>query len=151
MRLFAPITSNVTNVEFFVPGGGDIPAVTTGFGAIFTDVDEPDGRPRRHDKAEASTYLRFYDAYGQLLYTSVVPPSPGDASLSFFGVVFDDARIARIKIVSGDIEPRPVRREAQRCRRHGRLHLRRAKAGEVEANRVVYSGPRASSTVRRDS
>ena len=45
--------------------------------------------------------------YGHLLYTSVVPPSPGDASLSFFGVVFDDARIARIKIVSGDVEPGP--------------------------------------------
>lgn len=107
VRLFSAITSNVTNVEFFVPGGGDIPAVTTGFGAIFTDVDQPDGRPRRHDKAEASTYLRFYDAYGALLYSSVVPPSPGDASLSFFGVVFDDARIARVKIVSGDIEPGP--------------------------------------------
>jgi hypothetical protein len=46
-------------------------------------------------------------SYGQVLYTSVVAPSPGDASLSFFGVVFEDARIARIKIVSGNIEPGP--------------------------------------------
>ena len=36
-----------------------------------------------------------------------MPPSPGDASLSFFGVIFDDARIARIKIFSGDVEPGP--------------------------------------------
>jgi hypothetical protein len=107
MRLFSAINSTVTHVEFFVPGGGDIPAVSTGFGAIFTDVDQPDGRPRRHGNSEASTYLRFYDAYGDVLYTSVVPPSPGGASLSFFGVVFEDARIARVKIVSGNIEPGP--------------------------------------------
>jgi len=107
VRLFSATHSNVTNVEFFVPGGGDIPAVTTGFGAIFTDVDQPDGRPRRRGNTQASTYLRFYDSYGDLLYSSVVPPSPGDASLSFFGVVFDDARIARIKIVSGDVAPGP--------------------------------------------
>jgi len=76
-------------VEFFVPGGGDIPAVSSGFGAIFSDVDEPDGRPQHYGSKDASTYLRFYDAYGELLYTSVVAPSPGDASLSFLGVRFD--------------------------------------------------------------
>jgi hypothetical protein len=113
VRLFSAINSNVTKVDFFVPGGGDIPAVTTGFGAVFTDVDQPDGRPRKHDKTDASTSLRFYDSYGVLLYSSVVPPSPGDASLSFFGVVFDDARIAKVRIVSGDVQPGPY--DEKRC------------------------------------
>jgi hypothetical protein len=107
VRLFTPVNSNVTRVEFFVPGGGDIPAVTTGFGAIFTDVDQPDGRPRRRDHDGPSTVLRFYDAHGNLIYKSAVAASPGDASFSFLGVVFDDARIARITIVSGDTEPGP--------------------------------------------
>jgi hypothetical protein len=107
VRLFSPTHSNVTKVQFFVPGGGDIAAVSTGFGAIFSDVDQPDGRPRRRGNNDASTYLRFYDASGDLIYSSVVPPSPGDASFSFFGIVFDDPRIAEIKIVAGDVAPGP--------------------------------------------
>ena len=43
LRLFSAIESNITEVDFFVPGGGNIPATTTGFGAVFTDVDQPDG------------------------------------------------------------------------------------------------------------
>jgi hypothetical protein len=103
VRLFVPVNSNRTTVEFFVPGGGDIPAVSTGFGAIFSDVDEPDGRPQRYGSKDASTYLRFYDAYGELLYISAVAPSPGDASLSFLGVLFDNPKIAKIKIVTGEV------------------------------------------------
>jgi hypothetical protein len=107
VRLFSAVNSNITSVEFFIPGGGDIPAVTTGFGAVFSDVDQPDGRPRKYGDTRPSTLLRFYDRYGDVLYTTRVPASPGDASLSFLGVLFDDARIARVKIVSGDVEPGP--------------------------------------------
>jgi hypothetical protein len=107
VRLFSPVNSRVTNVEFFVPGGGDIPAVSTGFGAVFTDVDSPDGRPRRYGQDQPSTTLRFYDAYGHVIYTSSVAASPGDASLSFLGIMFEDPRIARIKIVAGDVAPGP--------------------------------------------
>jgi hypothetical protein len=82
---------------------GDIPAVSSGFDAIFSDVDEPDGRPQRYGSKDASTYLRFYDAYGELLYISAVAPSPGDASLSFLGVLFDNPKIAKIKIVTGEV------------------------------------------------
>lgn len=56
LRLFSPIGSNVTEAQFFVPGGGNIPAVTTGFGAVFTDVDEPDGSgpgPKRGNRGPA--------------------------------------------------------------------------------------------------
>ena len=39
VRLFSPIESNVTEVNFFVPGPDSTPATTNGFGAVFTDVD----------------------------------------------------------------------------------------------------------------
>jgi hypothetical protein len=39
-----------------------------------------------------------------LIYSSAVPPSPGDGSLSFVGVLFEDARIARVRIVTGNDE-----------------------------------------------
>ena len=107
VRLFSPLNSNITYVDFFLPGGGDIPAVTTGFGAVFTDVDQPTGEPGTPAGTQASTSMKFYDQYGTLLYTSVVPPSPGDASLSFFGAVFVDARVARVKIVTGNLQPGP--------------------------------------------
>ena len=43
-RLFGPINSTVTNVDFFVPGSnGSIPATATGFGAVFSDVDTATG------------------------------------------------------------------------------------------------------------
>jgi hypothetical protein len=37
-RLFTALGSNIVDVRFFVPGS-NTPAVTTGFGAVFTDVD----------------------------------------------------------------------------------------------------------------
>ena len=43
VRLFSPVGSNVTDVTFFIPGGGNVAATTRGFGAIFSDVDQPDG------------------------------------------------------------------------------------------------------------
>jgi hypothetical protein len=104
-RLFAVLDSNVTKVTFFIPGSnGAIPATTKGFGAVFTDVDQPDGVRDFGSHDESSTFVQYFDVYGKLLYSSAVPPSPGDGSLSFFGVVFDDARIARVRIVTGNAE-----------------------------------------------
>src|SRR5881396_3988325 len=41
-RLFTPVSSNVTEGLFFVPGSnGGHPATVSGFGAVFTDVDRP--------------------------------------------------------------------------------------------------------------
>src|SRR6266496_5429835 len=43
-RLFTPVGSNITDALFFVPGsGGNTPATVSGFGAVFTDIDQPDG------------------------------------------------------------------------------------------------------------
>ena len=109
LRLFSPIGSNITEALFFVPGGGNIPATTTGFGAVFTDVDKPDGSGpgKKRGNRGASTLIEYFGIHGELLFSSFVPASPGDGSLSFFGIVFDDPRIARVRITSGDIAPGP--------------------------------------------
>jgi len=109
-RLFTPVGSNITEALFFVPStNGADRATVTGFGAVFTDVDQPDGSGPGKKKGNrgASTLMEYFDAYGKLLFSSFVPASPGDGSLSFFGVVFDDARIARVRITTGDVAPGP--------------------------------------------
>jgi hypothetical protein len=99
LRLFTPVGSNITDTLFFVPGSnGTLPAGVTGFGAVFTDVDQPDGSKRGN---RASTLIRYYGADGRLLFSSFVPASVGDGNFSFFGIVFDDARIARVRITAG--------------------------------------------------
>jgi len=45
--------------------------------------------------------------FDHLKCQGVVPASPGDGSLSFFGIVFKDARIARVRITSGNVAPGP--------------------------------------------
>jgi hypothetical protein len=109
-RLFTPVGSNITEALFFVPGtNGRDPATVRGFGAVFTDVDQPDGSGPGKKKGNrgASTLMEYFDTYGKLLFSSFVPASPGDASLSFFGIVFEDARIARVRITTGDVAPGP--------------------------------------------
>jgi hypothetical protein len=111
LRLFTPVGSNITEARFFVPGtAGAEPATVSGFGAVFTDVDEPDGigpRKQRGSPRGASTRLEYFDIDGKLIFSSFVPASPGDGSLSFFGIVFDDARIARVRITTGNAAPGP--------------------------------------------
>jgi hypothetical protein len=110
LRLFSPIGSNVTEVEFSVPGSnGNTPATSIGFGVVFTDVDSPDGS-RLRDRTgnrHASTLIEYYGTHGNLLFTSSAPASPGDGNLSFIGVVFGDARVARVRIIAGDVAPGP--------------------------------------------
>jgi hypothetical protein len=109
-RLFTPVGSNITEALFFVPGtNGRDPATVRGFGAVFTDVDQPDGSGPGKKKGNrgASTLMEYFDARGKLLFSSFVPASPGDGSFSFFGIVFEDARIARVRITTGDVPPGP--------------------------------------------
>jgi hypothetical protein len=109
-RLFTPVGSNITEALFFLPGTNGADAATvTGFGAVFTDVDQPDGSGpgKKEGNRGASTLMEYFDADGKLLFSSFVPASPGDGSLSFFGIVFDDARIARVRITTGDVAPGP--------------------------------------------
>jgi hypothetical protein len=109
-RLFTPVGSNITEALFFVPGtNGREPATVRGFGAVFTDVDQPDGSGPGKKKGNrgARTLMEYFDANGKLLFSSFVPASPGDGSLSFFGIVFDDALIARVRITTGNVAPGP--------------------------------------------
>jgi hypothetical protein len=99
-RLFTPVGSNVTDGLFFVPGtNAASPATVTGFGVVFTDVDQqPDGQRSR----KASTLIEYFDRNGKRIFRSFVPASPGDASLSFIGIKFSDARIASVKITTDE-------------------------------------------------
>jgi hypothetical protein len=102
-RLFTPVGTRVTEGLFFVPGtNGGTPAGVTGFGAVFTDVDQPNGEigASRH-----STRIEYFDASNRKIYTGFVPAAPGDGNLSFFGVMFTDPIIARVRIVTGDVKP----------------------------------------------
>src|ERR1041385_7531823 len=106
VRLFAPVGSTVTDVTFFVPGGGTN-AVTSGFGVVFADVNSPDGGGRgvRQSKPTASTQIGYYDTDGKLLYKSAIPSSPGRATFSFFAILFPEPRIASVRIITGREDP----------------------------------------------
>jgi hypothetical protein len=105
-RLFTPVGSTITEASFSIPGtNGTAPAAVRGFGAVFTDVDQPDGT--MGGRKQASTLIRYFDKDNRLIFTGFVPASPGDGSLSFFGIKFDDARIASVEIKTGDVAPGP--------------------------------------------
>src|SRR4029079_4956090 len=104
-RLFTPVGSNVTEASFAVPGtNGTAPATVRGFGAVFTDVDQLNGVST---STKGSTHIEYFDRNGKLLFSSFVPASPGDGNLSFFGIKFDDARIASVRITAGNVAPGP--------------------------------------------
>ena len=87
-RLFTSFGSNVLDVNFFVPAS-DTPAIVSGFGAIFTDVDLKD-----------STKLEYYDLDDNLVLSEFVDPDP--QGLSFLGATFSNSSIARVRITSGN-------------------------------------------------
>lgn len=90
-RLFTPLGSNITDVTFFVPGT-NTPALTNGFGSIFSDVD----------LANVSSLL-FFDANNHALGGPYfVPNFAGSETFSFLGVSFSSAVISRVRITSGN-------------------------------------------------
>jgi hypothetical protein len=60
-RLFTALGSNVVDVNFFVPGAST-PAFTTGFGAVFTDVDFAN-----------TTSIQFFNLANALIGTVFAP------------------------------------------------------------------------------
>jgi hypothetical protein len=108
-RLFTPVGSNITVAAFSIPGtNGNTSATVRGFGAVFSDVDQPDGSPTpRINDVPSSTTIEYFDRHGRLLFTGFVPAAPGNGNLSFFAVKFDDARIALVRIKTGDVAPGP--------------------------------------------
>ena len=106
LRLFTPVGSNETNALFFLPGSnGSVPATVRGFGAVFTDVDQPDGSGpgTKRGNRGSSALVEFFGIDGRLLFSCFVPASPGDGSLSFLGITFSDPRIASVRIIAGDV------------------------------------------------
>jgi hypothetical protein len=102
VRLFGPVGSNVTDTLFFIPGSnGTVPATVNGFGAIFTDVDQPDSGPKKKART-GSTLIEYFDANGELIFRSFVSSSSGDGNFSFFGIVFEEPVIARVRITTGN-------------------------------------------------
>ena len=89
-RLFAAPESPVTEVRFFLPGT-TTPATVDGFGAVFTDVD----------RADSST-IEYLSTDGKVFFEQRVPATVGDQTFSFAGATFDTARIARVRITSGE-------------------------------------------------
>jgi len=105
-RLFTPVGSNITEASFAIPGtNGLAPATVKAFGVVFTDVDQPDGVGT--NTARSSTRIQFFGRNGELIFTSFVPASPGNGNFSFVGIAFDDARIASVRIKTGDVAPGP--------------------------------------------
>lgn len=89
-RTFAPISARFVDNVFVVPGTGDA-ATVQGFGVVFSDVDRV-----------GSTSLEIFDAQGMSLGVFTAPARSDATGLSFLGVVYPDARIARVRIRSGD-------------------------------------------------
>jgi hypothetical protein len=102
-RLFSPVGSNITEVQFFIPGGG-ASAATNGFGAVFNDVDQPDGSGPggKRGNRGASTLIQYFGTNNELLFSSWVPASPGNGGFSFMAIMFPDARITSVRIMTGD-------------------------------------------------
>lgn len=88
--IFSAVGSNVINALFQV-AGQVTPAVVTGFGAVFVDVDR-----------ENKTTLEFFDEIGSSLGIYYAPVRSDANGLSFIGVKYDAAVVARVKITCGD-------------------------------------------------
>ena len=87
-RLFTALGSNITDVNFFVPGTL-IPATVSGFGAVFSDVDLAN-----------STSLQFFADNGASLGTFFAQAA--NNGLSFLGVAFNAGeRVGRVRDPSG--------------------------------------------------
>ncbi|MEP6787157.1 MAG: hypothetical protein ABJB40_01905 [Acidobacteriota bacterium] len=93
-RLFTVVGGNgepcsTLSVNFFA-AGTNIPAETTGFGVVFSDVDIPG-------------HVRFvsYDRFGNVLEPGVITAERSNDGFSFIGVSYPEAKIARVDIESG--------------------------------------------------
>lgn len=85
-KLFSPVGSNIVDMFFYVPGS-DTPAVTRGFGAVYTDVDTE------------HTAFEYFDIHGNSLGEFGTPIA--DEGLSFLGVIFPEPIIHRVRIHYG--------------------------------------------------
>lgn len=88
-KIFAPIGSNQMD-QLFEVAGQPTPAVVRGYGVVFSDVDLAD-----------KTTLELFAQDGSSLGTYAAPIRSDAGGLSFIGVTFDQAIIARVRITLG--------------------------------------------------
>jgi len=88
-KIFTPIGSNLID-QLFQVAGQPTPAVVRGFGIVFSDVDLAD-----------KTTIQLFAQDGSSLGTFAAPVRSDAAGLSFVGVTFDQAIIARVRITLG--------------------------------------------------
>jgi hypothetical protein len=89
-RLFTSLGSNITDINFFVPGT-NTPALSRGFGAIFTDVDLAN-----------ATSIQLFGVNHSLLGTFYVPNLTGNQTFSFLGISFPTPVISSVRILAGN-------------------------------------------------
>ena len=88
-RLFTAVSSNITDVSFFVPGTTTA-ATTSAFAAIFVDVEVAN-----------QTTMEFFDESGSSIFARAVLAG-GNQGLSFLGAVAGAGeRISRVRLTSG--------------------------------------------------
>jgi len=88
-RLFTAVNSNITDVNFFLPGSG-IPATVSAFGVVFTDV-----------QTDGDTKIEFFDSSNTLIHFAGAATGP-KKGLTFVGAVANAGeRISRVRILSG--------------------------------------------------
>jgi hypothetical protein len=97
-RLFTPLGSTVTDVDFFLPGT-NIPATVSSFGVMFSDIDFN------------QTSIELFGVGGTPM-GSLQPPS-ADHDVSFVGITFTSGeRLAHVRITSGNLPLAPGNHDA---------------------------------------
>ena len=88
-RLFAGIDTTIVDALFNVPGDATRAATTRALGVVFTDVDLAE-----------TTGIEIFNIFGGSLGTFYA--TPFGQGLSFLGLAFDDAVIARARLLNGN-------------------------------------------------
>ena len=93
VRVFTAVGSNIVDATFSIPGtNGAVPALVSGFGSVFSDVDLAN-----------TTSMEFFDAVGQSIGTYYVQNFAGNQTFSFLGVFFNAGElISRVRITNGN-------------------------------------------------
>ena len=89
-RLFTSVSSNITDVTFFVPGSNTT-ALVSGFGSAFTDVD-----------LSGVSSIEYFDQNNASLGKYLVPAVTGNETFSFFGISYITPTISRVRITAGN-------------------------------------------------
>jgi len=88
-KIFAPVGSNQLD-QLFEVAGQPTPAVTRGIGIVFSDVDLAD-----------KTTIQLFAQDGSSLGSYSAPVRSDAAGLSFLGITYADAIVARVRITLG--------------------------------------------------